>query len=346
MDTPTTLGEKRKKDTDQYDTEIEQDVENKKIYNTVEPFHVYEDIFYPNTGINYTDDNTIIFSSVRMNPPTPGHLYLIDVLVSVASLLGVNKVYLILSKTKDCDNPITCDEKNTWLTKIIERRNYPVEVIIICVKDYQPSPFTPVGELIGKYTSSGIKNINLIMVAGNDRISMVQNIADAYYMKYPNVNSIDRVILQRDENMEYFKNSEPTKILFELRQMFEEGKQIPIGSISASLIRKIVSNDAEDIFTKIYENYLSPSDIEDFYKNIYESLKNCIPPKPKSTPKFKNKYIYPLIKSPALPQDIKDTNIGGKTMKRKTNKRITNKQKSIKRKSIKRKTKTFKKYNK
>jgi hypothetical protein len=29
-------------------------------------------------SINYTNENTIIFTLARMNPPTPGHLFLIQ----------------------------------------------------------------------------------------------------------------------------------------------------------------------------------------------------------------------------------------------------------------------------
>ena len=42
------------------------------------------------------NNNTIIFTMARMNPPTPGHLELIKTLIDQALRLKVNKVFIIL----------------------------------------------------------------------------------------------------------------------------------------------------------------------------------------------------------------------------------------------------------
>ena len=47
-----------------------------------------------NRNINYTSDNTFIFSFVRMNPPTPGHLLLIETMINKAIELGVTQYTL------------------------------------------------------------------------------------------------------------------------------------------------------------------------------------------------------------------------------------------------------------
>ena len=63
-------------------------------------------------SIDYRNDNTIVFTLARMNPPTPGHLYLIQRLIEEGINKNVNKVYVILSKTNDNnENPIPCSEK-------------------------------------------------------------------------------------------------------------------------------------------------------------------------------------------------------------------------------------------
>ena len=63
-------------------------------------------------NIQYNNNNTIIFTLARMNPPTPGHLFLIKNLIEEAIKLNVNHVYIILSKTNDNnENPISCPEK-------------------------------------------------------------------------------------------------------------------------------------------------------------------------------------------------------------------------------------------
>ena len=63
-------------------------------------------------SIEYNNDNTIIFSIARMNPPTPGHMFLIETLIREAIDKNVNDVYVILSKTNNNqDDPIPCPEK-------------------------------------------------------------------------------------------------------------------------------------------------------------------------------------------------------------------------------------------
>jgi hypothetical protein len=304
--------------------------------------------FKPIPDISYTNENTIIFSSVRMNPPTPGHLYLIDTLINIATSININKIFLVLSKTNDCDNPLTCEEKKYWLSQIIKSKDYPVDVEIICVEDLigatrKSTPFTPISNIIYNYSKTGEKNINLIMVLGSDRTDMLENITDQFYKKNVNVKSIDGIILHRNENMEIFKHLEPVKLYDILSKT--EGS-VPIESISASLIRKIVSNGYKDVFENIYKNYLSLSDINRFYENIYNSIKNCIPPasKKKSVPKIKG-YTYPMVKIDIPPFEKE---IGGKIIKRKTKKQIIKKQKINKSKNnqknlTKRKNK---KYNK
>jgi nicotinic acid mononucleotide adenylyltransferase len=57
-------------------------------------------------------ERTIIFTIARMNPPTPGHLQLIENLINEAIIRNVNEVFIILSRTIDNDeNPIQCPEK-------------------------------------------------------------------------------------------------------------------------------------------------------------------------------------------------------------------------------------------
>ena len=62
--------------------------------------------------LSLQNNNTIIFTIARMNPPTPGHLLLIQKLIEEAIKQNVPKVYIILSKTNDNnENPIDCQEK-------------------------------------------------------------------------------------------------------------------------------------------------------------------------------------------------------------------------------------------
>ena len=59
-------------------------------------------------SIDYKPDNIFIFSFVRMNPPTPGHLELIKTLINKAIQIGSEKAYIITSSSMDGKNPLPC----------------------------------------------------------------------------------------------------------------------------------------------------------------------------------------------------------------------------------------------
>lgn len=56
-------------------------------------------------------NNTFIFSFVRMNPPTPGHLSLIKSMIDKAIELKTNSVYIITSSSLDGKNPLPCSRE-------------------------------------------------------------------------------------------------------------------------------------------------------------------------------------------------------------------------------------------
>lgn len=62
-------------------------------------------------SIYYTPNNTFIFSFVRMNPPTPGHLVVIKTLIDKAIELGSEKAYVITSSSMDGKNPLPCSRE-------------------------------------------------------------------------------------------------------------------------------------------------------------------------------------------------------------------------------------------
>ena len=62
-------------------------------------------------SIDYRPNNTFIFSFVRMNPPTPGHLVVIKTLIDKAIELGSEKAYIITSSSMDGKNPIPCSKE-------------------------------------------------------------------------------------------------------------------------------------------------------------------------------------------------------------------------------------------
>jgi len=107
-------------------------------------------------------DNTLIFTIGRMNPPTPGHMLLIEKLIHRAAALGQSKIGIILSHSQDLPkNPFTCEEKRKLLMSgmiqalkeqmKLKASSYAppispesidrIEPIIICMDDPTPPEF-------------------------------------------------------------------------------------------------------------------------------------------------------------------------------------------------------------
>jgi hypothetical protein len=62
------------------------------------------------------NDTIFLFTIGRMNPPTPGHIQLISVMMEKAIELGVKNIYILLSSTIDNEkNPLECEEKRRFL---------------------------------------------------------------------------------------------------------------------------------------------------------------------------------------------------------------------------------------
>jgi nicotinic acid mononucleotide adenylyltransferase len=300
-------------------------------------------------SINYNNDNTIIFTLARMNPPTPGHLYLIQTLIYQAISKNIDKVYVILSKTNDNNqNPITCQEKinvlgepddttktmintlkhkleNETVDTILKSKIANIKVITICVPDQKgATPFTPLIPIVGS-----LPEANLILIIGDDRKNMLDSITD-FFFKWDNVHSIAGIILPRQEMSEY---KEKSKIPEELDKL--NISDVPINAMSATVVRNIVMNHRRDKFTELYSPYLDKDKIPGLYEDILqgvESLPQNTKPEEREKPL---KYIYPMIKGVSeftikAPRKTtekttekpprKSTRKGGKKMKRKDRK--------------------------
>ena len=292
-------------------------------------------------SIDYRPDNTIIFTLARMNPPTPGHLYVIQKLIEEGINKNVNKVYVILSKTNDNnENPIPCSEKinvlgtqedvaKTMVKAIkekmilntsnedLKRKISNMDVESICVPEIpRATPFTPLFFIAGE--KKDIPDLNLFLVIGDDRANMLDSVTD-FFFKWDNVSSVDGLILDRPNMGEFKKISSNPQELASLNI-----SQVPVGALSASFVRNLVKNNMRDKFIELYSPYLDESKIPILYEAILEGLK--LPQnKSKDTPPKPLKYRYPMIKgvgtlSSTLREKTPSSTGGRKTKKRRTRK--------------------------
>lgn len=305
------------------------------------------------------NNNTIIFTISRMNPPTPGHLLLIQKLIEEAIRQNVKKVFVILSKTNDNnENPIDCQEKINILSENVDSMNNMVlglkhqmkselerqelepdilenirskidntEVFFICVSSKQVSPIFPLYDIVREY--SEVPNLNLFMIVGDDRADFLDTIADSFLFKNENINSVNGQILAR-EDMDAFKRLSHSE-LSEINIV-----EVPISAFSASFVRKLVKLGMKDKFDDVYRPYLTQDKIDHLYEIITEGLSKPNP-KPKFASENPPKYTYPIIRGDEQFHEITRIN-AEKAAKKAEKKGATTK------KGGKRKRKSYKKY--
>jgi nicotinic acid mononucleotide adenylyltransferase len=152
---------------------------------------------------------SVVFTIGRMNPPTPGHMLLIEKLIYRAASLDQTKIGIILSHSQDLPkNPFTCEEKRKLLLSgmiqalkeqmKLKASSYSppispdsidrIEPIIICMNDPTPPEFG--GHPIIKSITTLLSNYgypenpieNAFLIIGEDRALsynwVVKNLAE------------------------------------------------------------------------------------------------------------------------------------------------------------------------
>jgi hypothetical protein len=300
-------------------------------------------------SVDYTHDNTFIFSFVRMNPPTPGHLELIKTMIDKAIDLGVNRAYVITSSSLDGKNPLPCSMsaipkaknksdsaivanmsqtdiiyKSTILDNMISSykkqlvysemnplKKQQIENFNVIVVCSVGSPFGFIYNVIkNDFIDKGIDKINMFFIVGRDRADFLDTIVDNFrYKDY--IKSINGIILER-EGMEALKTTGIGKRKID---------DISPSEYSASFVRGLVKNNQREDFEQVYSHYLSPHEIGKLFETIQIGMSLKPPPSKDEDENPQSRYfdsnLLPVI-----------NNVGGKRKRRKTRK---NKRKSKRR---------------
>jgi hypothetical protein len=280
-----------------------------------------------------------------MNPPTPGHLSLITYLIKEAVRLNVPKIFLVLSKTNNNNkNPIPCDKNpanpelsykteiiDLMVAKLQQKLGTNISVICRCVSNIpsppgtrQPTTFTPVTDII--YNDfKDVKNLNLIMFVGDDRVSLIDSIASSYYLKDDNIRYMNGIATPRDKDMDKYKNLSRDELAnVSIASM-------PPDAFSGSFVRKIVFYGFKNKFDDIYRPYLNQSQLDALYNTLLKGQTLGNPPNEKAEIGYMAKYKYPLSKG------------AGGSKKRRYKKRLT---KRAAKKTSRKRTRRIKKRNK
>lgn len=256
------------------------------------------------SSIDYKNENTLICTIARMNPPTPGHLYVIRKLIEEANRNDIDHVYVILSKKNDDNkNPITCEEKkqvlgegdylstkeistkmiNSLKSKMIQEvtasslePTQKVKIIsqieniyvnLICVPDTKgATPFTPIYPLIQKLKNASPSSCPI-------GVNLFLIIGE------------DRIDMLHALSSYYFKMDEVNSVdgrklpRSETEECASSADQVILSNVfakpemSATNIRDLVKNGDFDTFNDIYKPYLDPINTQRLFSLVLEGIK-------------------------------------------------------------------------
>jgi nicotinamide mononucleotide adenylyltransferase len=199
-------------------------------------------------------ERTVIFTIARMNPPTSGHIKLIQLMMEAANNLsmddpGHKQIYLILSHTQDnVKNPLTCKRKRELLNTqgMIQRikTDKPllndITVNIFCMDDIAP-------ESCGKHPIlKQVCHIILLehptrmkLFIGEDRADSYNFVQDSIAKNDPPI-YLEMVVLQRPEGA--------MSATF-MRGLVTDGKREEF--IRASIDNGLSGENANDLFDEL-----------------------------------------------------------------------------------------------
>jgi hypothetical protein len=253
--------------------------------------------------------NTAIFTIGRMNPPTSGHMKLIQTMMEFNIALppddlGHGNIYIILSHTQNnIKDPLSCERKRELLEakgiiNQIKIRNplfKNIKVTIFCkddplsgcetINNWILKPICHIIELNEETT--GEKPTKMVLFIGEDRAESYKD----FLFKYgPKMIEFDYFALPR-----------------------------PKGSISATEMRALVTSGQMDEFvTAVIENGLSRDEAEHLFLEL-KTLLDTTKSKKYTTPKVKT----PKVKTPGKSTPSRKSAKGGRRRQRKSRKNKT-----------------------
>ena len=261
------------------------------------------------SGSSESKQINLVLASTRMNPPTPGHMRLLEKLIMEGIEKETNEVYIVLSKkNNDMSNPINCKDKIYYLNgfnedeqqneanfgsfkddsmvyalkrKMIEK--YPdipqekinnMKVIIKCVDDRQFGPFDKVRDIIqNKLSMLRIEDgqtLGIYLVVGDDRQGTLKNMETSIKINNQKLNEIFDISTFEEIVI-------PREDIGDFQTMSLEDisrmniNEISPNQISGSLVRKLATDNPEK-FLEIYSDYISDDKKRSLLGNVNEGM--------------------------------------------------------------------------
>ena len=206
------------------------------------------------SGSSESKQINLVFASTRMNPPTPGHMRVLEELIMQGIQKETNEVYVVLSKKNDDEyNPMNCKDKIYYLNGFNENEqknkanfgSYKDDSMVFalkremikkinntksifeCVDERQFEPFDKVRDIIQNKLS--MLRIDDGQTLGDDRRENEENIGGCAYDSM--TNALKREMIEKINNM---------KVIFECVDETQIGPFKQIGPFHK--VRDIIQN--------------------------------------------------------------------------------------------------------
>lgn len=313
-------------------------------------------------SIDYKPDNTFIFSFVRMNPPTPGHLMVIKTLINKAVELGSEKVYIITSSSMDGKNPLPCS-RETLPTPKTKTDGIVIDQIVTSDLVYKS---VILEQMITSYkrellNTEPVECVDKICeISTENRRMLIENLHVIVLCSYGNPFGFINSIIRRDFidrgipkiNMFFIVGRDRADFLDTIVDNFKtkdfiksvdgeilgrEGmtelktsglgqrniEDIAPSAYSASFIRGLVKNGKRREFNQVYSKYLPPDYIDKLFETIQIGIQLKTPMSKEQDENPQSRYFDGKL----LPIIIKS---GGKRLRKTSGKLFIKKRKTRK----------------
>lgn len=214
-----------------------------------------------------TQENSLVCTVGRMNPPTPGHMKIVRRLILTAVELKLYEVQVFLSSNnKDDKNPLICEEdKKRFLEKMtgsmqskMDEPAKPIKVKFECFANPVVAIFGKIKEMKDSLSE---EPVHIFMTLGEDRDSISSSL-----VKKPDPRlKLHEDLLPRSgmtERIESLKSAAET----------DTSSDEEDASISGTYVRGLVENGNLEAFERVYSKYLLPGEARELFFSIKSGM--------------------------------------------------------------------------
>lgn len=242
--------------------------------------------------INYKNPETTIIATIaRMNPPTPGHLLLVERMILEAASNNLTQISIILSHSVDSDeNPLDCWTKrdiflHTSIDRFkehlalthpdLERNIRSVNVVIVCMDD----PFQEEVPEISATTTPILKALNYILFKFYMYPRPGLNVKlfigdDRDYSKFLGPSLTRKAVRVGFEQIQLERTSMSTFKSMNCAQLSSlDVDSVPIPAMSASFVRNLIKCRLPEPFAKVMKKaFLEDREIAELYGLLTDAI--------------------------------------------------------------------------